>query len=78
MAVIVCGLILFFGLALLVLRRRNEILQRFLTPEETDLEEEFFRVINPKQEISASEEVDEQEIEAEHVPVEESVHWGIP
>ena len=44
LVVVVCSLILFFGLALLMLRRRNEVLQDFLTPDEPNLEEEFFRV----------------------------------
>ena len=35
---------LLLGLAFLALRRRNEVLQDFLTPDEPDLEEEFFRV----------------------------------
>jgi LPXTG-motif cell wall-anchored protein len=49
LVVIVGGLGLLLGLALVMLRRRNEVLQKFLTPEEPNLEEEFFRVPKPKQ-----------------------------
>jgi len=44
LVVVIGGLILFLGLAMVMLRRRNEILQVFLTPEDTNIEEEFFRV----------------------------------
>ena len=43
------GLILFFGLALLMLHRRNEILEDLLTPEEPNLEIDFFGARAPKQ-----------------------------
>jgi hypothetical protein len=49
LVIVLGGLVLFLGLALVMLRRRNEILQDFLTPDEPDLEEEFFRVRTPKQ-----------------------------
>ncbi|GHT46927.1 hypothetical protein FACS189454_08820 [Planctomycetales bacterium] len=45
--VFVGGLALFAGIALLMLRRRNEILQQYLTPDEPELEEEFFRKPDP-------------------------------
>ena len=37
------GLILLAGLTFLALKRRNEILREFLTPEELDIEKEFFK-----------------------------------
>ena len=48
--VVLGGLALLVGLAFLMLRRRNEVLQKFLTPEEPDLEEEFFRIHYPEPE----------------------------
>lgn len=59
MVIVLGGLILFFGLAFLMLRRRNEMLQIFLTPEEPDLEQNFFRVRNPKPEETPPEDVTE-------------------
>ena len=73
LAVLVGGLVLFLGLALLMLRRRNELLQTFLTPEEPNLEEEFFRVRAPKQEEPPEEETAEPE---SNEPVEETANWG--
>jgi hypothetical protein len=74
LVVIVCGLALFLGLAFLMLRRRNEILQTFLTPEEPHLEEEFFRVRTPKQDEPPQEETAEPE---PHESVEEeTADWG--
>ena len=84
LVVILGGIILFFGLALLMLRRRNEILQRFLTPEEPNLEEEFFRVRAPKQTEQAKtppENADETENKAETAkttPDTDAVRWGTP
>ena len=49
LVIVIGGLVLLLGLALIMLRRRNEILQDFLTPEDPNLEEEFFRVRVPKQ-----------------------------
>jgi uncharacterized membrane protein len=49
LVVVIGGLVMFLGLALVMLRRRNEILQDFLTPEDLNLEEEFFRVRTPRQ-----------------------------
>jgi len=77
--VVVGGLILFFGLALLMLRRRNEILQKFLTPEEPDLEEEFFRVRKSEPVETPSEDSADQEAsEAAQDTAEETVRWGTP
>jgi len=80
LVIILGGVILFFGLALLMLRRRNEILERFLTPEEPNLEEEFFRVRYKQeaQEETPSEDADEPETEAEATPDEDAVRWGTP
>lgn len=50
LVIVLGGLVLFFGLALLMLRRRNEMLKTFLTPEEPNLEQDFFRVRKPKPE----------------------------
>ena len=78
LVVVIGGLVLFLGLAFLMLRRRNEVLQRFLTPDEPSLEEEFFRVHRPKQDEASQEDTDvETEInEAEEVD-EEVVRWGV-
>ena len=40
--VVIGGLILLLGLALVMLRRRNEVLQIFLTPDDSNIEEDFF------------------------------------
>ena len=72
--VVLGGLVLFLGLALVALRRRNEVLQDFLLPEENRLEEEFFRVrqVVPKEE--SSEEADEEATDdSEEPPV---AQWG--
>ena len=52
MFVVLGGLMLFLGLTFLMLRRRNEMLQTFLTPEEKNLEEEFFRIHMPQQDAT--------------------------
>lgn len=41
--VLIAGFILLVGLSFLALRRRDEMLQDFLTPEEPDIETEFFK-----------------------------------
>ncbi len=41
--VLFAGIVLFGGLVLLALRRRNEILQDYLTPDNPDIEREFFK-----------------------------------
>jgi len=80
LVVVVCGLILFLGLAILMLRRRNEILQQFLTPDEPHLEEEFFRVHSPEQEPPPLEipTEPEQPEEAAPPPDTETIRWGAP
>lgn len=62
LVVVVCGLVLFVGLALLMLRRRNEILQNFLTPEEPNIEEEFFRTRRQEQKETLPEDVAEMTV----------------
>ena len=62
MVIILGGLVLLFGLAFLMLRRRNEVLQVFLTPEEPDLEQEFFRVRTSKQEVMEEAPPEEEEV----------------
>ena len=81
LVVVIGGLLLLFGLALLVLRRRNEVLQVFLTPEQPDIEEEFFRVRTKTQEpveetVSEEETAEPEPGETENVPGENDVHWG--
>ena len=80
LVVVLGGIVLFIGLALLMLRRRNEVLQLFLTPEEPDLEEEFFRVHAPEeeeeQEEMTLEVIAESENEQEPSPNAENVSWG--
>ena len=76
MIVVIAGLALFLGLAFLMLRRRNELLQKFLTPEEPELENEFFRIRFTKPEKTTPEE-DDVEPETEEAAVEEEkVRWG--
>jgi len=79
LVVAVGGLALLIGLAFLMLRRRNEMLQTFLTPEEPNLEEEFFRVRTPKQEETPPENATEPETnEATEEKPGEETHWGAP
>ena len=66
LVIVLGGLALFFGLALLMLRRRNEILQDFLTPDEPNLEVEFFGARKPRQAAAK-----EQEQEQAEMPLEE-------
>ncbi len=42
--------VLISGLLALTLRRRNNLLQEYLTPEEPDIEQEFFHLPRPKEE----------------------------
>ena len=73
MVIVIGSLLLFGGLALLMLRRRNEVLQNFLTPEEPDIEEDFFRVRRKPQEKEAPE---EEPYETAKAPVENADQWG--
>lgn len=77
--VVVGGLVLLVGLAFLMLRRRNEVLQKFLTPEEPNIEEEFFRVRKPVHVATPSEDSAAQEAsEAAESTGEATVRWGTP
>jgi len=76
LVVVISGLILFFGLALLMLRRRFEILQMFLTPEDPDIEKEFFRLHTPVREETVPENEAETESETLDTPEEDTVRWG--
>ncbi|MDR2441646.1 MAG: hypothetical protein LBE12_19970 [Planctomycetaceae bacterium] len=73
--VLLACLALISGLSFLILRRRDEILQDFLTPEEPNIEQEFFKR-TPVEEPVVQEEVHEEES-----PIEEEeqsdVGWGI-
>jgi len=70
----VAGLILFVGLTWLALRRRNEILQDYLTPEEPDIEQEFFRRREkPKADESTAEEPPN---DAESESAADETGWG--
>ena len=77
LVIVIGGLILLLGLALLVLRRRNEVLQDFLTPEEPNLEEEFFRIREVQRDEVPPEE-DAAEAETVEEPDENAVQWGTP
>ena len=75
--VAICGLALFFRLAFLMLRRRDEVLEDYLTPEEPDLEEEFFRVRSPKSnETSMENNAEPETVEAADGTVEAVTRWG--
>ena len=79
MVVVICGLILLLGLAFLMLRRRNEIMQVFLTPDDSHIEEDFFRVREVKQEKPPTDEGSpdaETTGKAKNVPDENAVQWG--
>jgi hypothetical protein len=74
--ILFAGLVLVSGLSFLILRRRDEILQDFLTPEEPNIEQEFFKR-KPVEEPAAPEEIHEDE---ETVTKEEStpeIGWGV-
>jgi len=73
--VFVGGLILLAGLTFFALKRRNEILRDFLTPEEPDIEQEFFKLCE-KSKVD-EEPVEEQPVEPEsNGTVTEESGWG--
>jgi hypothetical protein len=74
--VFVACLALIFGLSFLILRRRDEIIQDFLTPEEPNIEQEFFKR-KPVEEPVASEEVPEEATIVVEEPLPEDIGWGI-
>lgn len=65
--VLVAGLILIAGLSLLSLRRRDEILQDFLTPDESGIESEFLKRKEPvvKQQVEETKESNETDVDME-------------
>ena len=69
------ALLLVVGMALLVLRRRNEILKTYLTTKEEDIEEQFFRrrPSKPVEEVGEPAEAAEESLEEEV-----SSEWGTP
>ena len=73
--VVAGGLILVAGLTFLALKRRNEILRDFLTPEEPDIEKEFFK---HREEPKVDEQpIDEQPVESESDGrADEESGWG--
>ena len=74
--IVAAGLLLFGGLVLLALRRRNEILQDFLTPHEQDIEQEFFKK-RPVREAPPKEEKVEEIEPSEDDPMQ-NASWGTP
>ncbi len=74
--VLLAGILLFGGLALLALRRRNEILQEYLTPHNPDIEQEFFKR-RPEKEAPPPETTDE-DTESEEVDPMKDATWGTP
>ena len=60
-----------------MLRRRNEVLQDFLTPDEPSLEEEFFRVKQkPQEEKPEDSAAAEEPSEMTEMPDDNAVQWG--
>ncbi len=76
--ILVTGLILVIGLSMIALRRRNEILRDYLTPDEKDIEEQFFRrrVVRP---VAEKKKKATPEATEEAPPENEvSSEWGTP
>ncbi|MDR3234816.1 MAG: hypothetical protein LBT46_14340 [Planctomycetaceae bacterium] len=69
------GILLLISVAVLMLRRRNEILQEFLTPEEPELEDNFFQT-SEKPAVAAEPETVDEEPPPEPEPPQE-VQWGL-
>jgi hypothetical protein len=63
------------GLSFLILRRRDEILQDFLTPDEPDIEQEFFKR-KPVEEPAEPEEVHAEETITKDEPPPD-IGWGV-
>ena len=81
LVVVISGLILLLGLALVMLRRRNEIMQVFLTPDDSHIEEDFFRIREAEQkEPPTDTEKESSDVEkpegVENVPEENTAQWG--
>jgi len=67
------AVLLMIGICFFTIRRRNEILQEFLTPEEPDIEEHFFKKRSPV--MVEEESVSPQETGTETIEEVSSV-WG--
>ena len=60
-----------------MLRRRNEVLQDFLTPDEPELEEEFFRVKHtPQEEQPEDSTMDAETSETPEMQDDNAIQWG--
>ena len=73
--VVAGGLVLLVGLTFLALKRRNEILREFLTPEEPDIEKEFFKHRKKMKVVEESAEEQPTEADSDDQTEEES-GWG--
>ena len=73
--VLIAGVVLVVGLSFLALRRRNELLQDYLTPEEPDIEQEFFK---KREIVETPAEQEPETVEAEEVDPMAGATWGIP
>ncbi|MDR3183427.1 MAG: hypothetical protein LBT89_11035 [Planctomycetaceae bacterium] len=77
LVIAVGGILMLISVAVLMLRRRNEILQEYLTPEEPELEDSFFRTSNEPAETEEPEPetVGEESLSPEPEQPPE-VQWG--
>ncbi|MDR3199023.1 MAG: hypothetical protein LBU34_14245 [Planctomycetaceae bacterium] len=73
--ILFASLVLISGLSFLILRRRDEILQEFLTPDEPDIEREFFKRKPVQEPEIEQEEVREEETVTEEEPPPD-IGWG--
>jgi hypothetical protein len=73
--VLLASLALVSGLAFLILRRRDEILRDFLTPEEPDIEQEFFKRKSVEEPVVPEEVHEEEHVTEEELPPD--LGWGI-
>lgn len=67
------AVLLLFGICFFAIRRRNEILQEFLTPEEPDIEAIFFK---KRPEKPVKEESVTTDVSTSETPEEVSSVWG--
>jgi hypothetical protein len=75
--VIFAGVVLVSGLSFLILRRRDEMLRDFLTPEEPNIEQEFFKR-KPAKEPTKPDETNEEIPKEQNVDNEKPTEqeWG--
>ena len=60
-----------------MLRRRTEVLQNFLTPDEPELEEEFFRKKHtPQEEQPEDPSIVAEPSETTEIPDDNAIQWG--